>query len=86
MNASDVIQFLQANPEFFDDNSTLLTDLTVTHPHNGQAISLTERQLIALRERIARRVAHQRQLNIVRRQRPVRACHRPPALSHAPEW
>ncbi|MBP7393567.1 MAG: DUF484 family protein [Zoogloea sp.] len=53
MNASDVIQFLQANPEFFDDNSTLLTDLTVTHPHNGQAISLTERQLIALRERIA---------------------------------
>ena len=53
MNASDVIQFLQANPAFFDDNSTLLTDLTVTHPHNGQAISLTERQLIALRERIA---------------------------------
>ncbi len=53
MNATDVIQFLQANPAFFDDNSTLLTDLTVTHPHNGQAISLTERQLIALRERIA---------------------------------
>ncbi len=53
MNASDVIQFLQAHPAFFDDNSTLLTDLTVTHPHNGQAISLTERQLIALRERIA---------------------------------
>ena len=51
MNASDVIQFLQANPEFFDDNSTLLTDLTVTHPHNGQAISLTERQLIELVKR-----------------------------------
>ena len=53
MKASDVIEFLQANPEFFDKNSTLLTDLTVTHPHNGQAISLTERQLIALRDRIA---------------------------------
>ena len=53
MNASDVIQFLQANPAFFDDNSTLLTELTVTHPHTGQAISLTERQLIAMRERIA---------------------------------
>jgi uncharacterized protein YigA (DUF484 family) len=32
MKASDVIQFLQANPAFFDDNSTLLTELTVTHP------------------------------------------------------
>lgn len=53
MKASDVIEFLQANPEFFDKNSTLLTDLTVTHPNNGQAISLTERQLIALRDRIA---------------------------------
>ena len=30
MKASDVIQFLQANPAFFDDNSTLLTELTVT--------------------------------------------------------
>jgi uncharacterized protein len=32
MKASDVIEFLQANPEFFDKNSTLLTDLTVTPP------------------------------------------------------
>lgn len=53
MNASDVIQFLQTHPDFFDDNSGLLTDLTVTHPHNGQAISLIERQMLALRERIA---------------------------------
>lgn len=53
MNPSDVIQFLQENPDFFDRNSALLTDLTVTHPNNGQAISLTERQLIALRDRIA---------------------------------
>lgn len=52
MNPSDVIQFLQENPDFFDRNSALLTDLTVTHPNNGQAISLTERQLIALRDRI----------------------------------
>jgi uncharacterized protein YigA (DUF484 family) len=40
-------------PTSSTDNSTLLTDLTVTHPNNGQAISLTERQLIALRDRIA---------------------------------
>ncbi|NML25091.1 DUF484 family protein [Zoogloea dura] len=53
MNPSDVIAFLEENPDFFDRNSTLLTDLTVTHPNNGQAISLTERQLIALRDRIA---------------------------------
>lgn len=53
MKASDIIRFLRANPAFFDDNSALLTELTVTHPHTGQAISLTERQLIAMRERIA---------------------------------
>lgn len=53
MNPSDVIAFLEENPDFFDRNSTLLTDLTVTHPNTGQAISLTERQLIALRDRIA---------------------------------
>lgn len=53
MNPSDVVNFLRDNPDFFDRNSNLLTDLTVTHPSNGQAISLTERQLIALRDRIA---------------------------------
>ncbi|MCA0187328.1 MAG: DUF484 family protein [Proteobacteria bacterium] len=53
MNPSDVIAFLEEHPDFFDRNSTLLTDLTVTHPNTGQAISLTERQLIALRDRIA---------------------------------
>ncbi|WP_079435265.1 DUF484 family protein [Zoogloea sp. LCSB751] len=53
MNPSDVVQFLQEHPDFFDEHSTLLTDLTVGHPHTGHAISLTERQLIALRDRIA---------------------------------
>ncbi|HMV17363.1 MAG TPA: DUF484 family protein [Zoogloea sp.] len=53
MNASDVVQFLKDHPGFFDDNPSLLTELTFTHPHAGQAISLTERQLLALRERIA---------------------------------
>ena len=56
MNASDVVQFLKDHPGFFDDNPSLLTELTFTHPHAGQAISLTERQLLALRERIAQLV------------------------------
>lgn len=53
MNPSQIVQFLRANPSFFDDYASLLGDLTVTHPQNGQAISLVERQVLALRERIA---------------------------------
>ncbi|MDD3352983.1 DUF484 family protein [Zoogloea sp.] len=53
MNPSDIIAFLKENPDFFDRHSSLLADLQVTHPHTGQAISLTERQLLALRGRIA---------------------------------
>ena len=52
MSAQDVAVYLQENPAFFDENAELLAHLSVSHPHNGQAISLTERQLLALREKI----------------------------------
>ncbi|MDP5239366.1 DUF484 family protein [Uliginosibacterium sp. 31-16] len=53
MNAQDIITFFQAHPEFFDEHPDLLNQLTVPHPMNGQAISLTERQLLTLREKLA---------------------------------
>ncbi|NTV11400.1 MAG: DUF484 family protein [Zoogloea sp.] len=53
MNAADVVLYLQDHPDFFDDNADLLPHMTVTHPHTGKTISLTERQLLAMRERIA---------------------------------
>ena len=50
VNAEQVADFLQQNPEFFTDRSALLCDLTVPHQRSG-AVSLVERQIALLRER-----------------------------------
>jgi uncharacterized protein len=52
MSPNDVALYLQQNPDFFDTNAELLAHLTVSHPVDERAISLTERQLHALREKI----------------------------------
>ncbi|MCX8004653.1 MAG: DUF484 family protein, partial [Burkholderiaceae bacterium] len=48
MDAQDVARYLEAHPDFFAAHPQLLDRLTVPHPHNGQAISLLERQALAL--------------------------------------
>ncbi|MDO6386144.1 DUF484 family protein [Uliginosibacterium sp. 31-12] len=53
MNANDIIAFFKQHPEFFDEHPEILNQLIVPHPVNGQAISLTERQLLTLREKLA---------------------------------
>lgn len=52
MHADDIIAFLNNHPEFFDEHPEILHQLTVPHPLNGQAISLTERQMLSLREKL----------------------------------
>lgn len=52
MNADDVARYLKQNPDFLAQHSELFAELTVPHPHSGQAISLAERQLHALRDKI----------------------------------
>ena len=53
MNAEDVARYLRDNPDFLAQHDELFTQLTVPHPqHGGQAISLAERQLHALRDKI----------------------------------
>lgn len=53
MNAEDVARYLRDNPDFLAEHGELFTRLTVPHPqHGGQAISLAERQLHALRDKI----------------------------------
>jgi uncharacterized protein len=47
----DVAQFLQENPAFFDEHAELLADIQVQHPHGTHAISLSDRQVISLREK-----------------------------------
>src|SRR6185503_9615004 len=48
MDAKDVAQFLNSNPQFFDQNPQLLESIYVPHPHGGRAIPLTERQIISV--------------------------------------
>ncbi|MCX9155392.1 DUF484 family protein [Niveibacterium sp. 24ML] len=52
MTDQEVIAYLQAHPEFFNEQPALLAQLSVPHPDTGQAISLTERQLLAMREKL----------------------------------
>ncbi|MBW7862530.1 MAG: DUF484 family protein [Rhodocyclaceae bacterium] len=52
MNADDVANYLREHPDFLSEHGELFTQLTVPHPHGGQAISLAERQLHALRDKI----------------------------------
>lgn len=51
MRADDVAQYLQNNPQFFEDHIDTLAQINLAHPHGGRTISLSERQLLALREK-----------------------------------
>ncbi|HTN48868.1 MAG TPA: DUF484 family protein [Burkholderiaceae bacterium] len=52
MQVQDIANYLSNHPDFFDEHPELLATLQLPHPHNGQAISLIERQSLMLRERI----------------------------------
>ncbi len=51
LTPEQISEFFILNPDFFLGNPELLTGITVPHPFGGQAISLGERQVIALREK-----------------------------------
>ena len=51
MRAEDVAQYLQDNPQFFEQHIETLAQISLPHPHGGRTISLSERQLLALREK-----------------------------------
>lgn len=51
MRAEDVAHYLQANPGFFEEYAEFMAQLVIPHPHGGRAISITERQMLTLRER-----------------------------------
>lgn len=46
-----VAEFLQQNPGFFENHPEILLNLHVPHPHGGRAVSIGERQLVAVREK-----------------------------------
>lgn len=48
---ADIAEFLRQNPDFFTAHPDVFAELRVPHPHEHRAISLGERQVLALRER-----------------------------------
>lgn len=78
LDATQVAEFLQRNPDFFETHSEVFANLVVPHPYASRAISLGERQVLTLRERtrtlerkLATLTAHARD-----NQRIVAALHR----------
>ena len=53
INDEQVVQFLEANPKFFERHQDLLSQLKISHP-TGDAVSLVERQVSLLRDKISR--------------------------------
>ena len=51
LTAEQVAEFLKQNPGFFENNVDILVNLQIPHPHGGRAVSIGERQLVAVREK-----------------------------------
>ncbi len=47
-----IAEYLTRHPNFFNDFPTLLADLHIPHPHGTHAVSMSERQLIAMRDKV----------------------------------
>jgi len=51
LTTEQVAEFLKQNPGFFENHVEVLMNLQIPHPHGGRAVSIGERQLVALREK-----------------------------------
>lgn len=47
----EIADYLRQHPEFFNQHAELLAELRVPHPHGTHAVSITERQVMALRDK-----------------------------------
>lgn len=52
LTAEAVARFLSDHPDFFEDHADVFAAVRVPHPHQTQAISLGERQIMVLRDRL----------------------------------
>lgn len=52
MKSEDVAHYLHDHPEFFEKHADLLALVTLTDPHSGRAVSITEKQLFNLRDKV----------------------------------
>lgn len=51
LHAEDVARYLKEHQDFFENHAEMLAEIRLPHPHGGRAISLAERQQLALREK-----------------------------------
>lgn len=51
MKPDEVASYLKDNPEFFEHYADMLAEIFIPHPHGGRAVSISERQILTLREK-----------------------------------
>jgi uncharacterized protein YigA (DUF484 family) len=51
MTPEAVASYLKQHPEFFEQYADFLSTIFIPHPHGGRAISISERQILTLREK-----------------------------------
>lgn len=51
MTPEAVVNYLRQHPEFFEEHADFLATIFTPHPHGGRAISISERQILTLREK-----------------------------------
>jgi uncharacterized protein YigA (DUF484 family) len=52
MDANEVASYLKSHPEFFEQYAELLLQIHIPSPHEGRAISITERQMGVMRDKV----------------------------------
>lgn len=51
MKPDEVADYLKEHPEFFERYAEMLAEIYIPHPHGGRAVSISERQILTLREK-----------------------------------
>lgn len=51
MRSEEVAKYLLENPQFFEEHADLISHMVIPHPHSGRTISITERQMLSLRDK-----------------------------------
>lgn len=51
MKPEEIAGYLQQHPEFFEQYADMVAEIFIPHPHGGRTISISERQILSLREK-----------------------------------
>jgi uncharacterized protein YigA (DUF484 family) len=52
LDADSVVRYLQENPQFFEEQAELLAKVRLSSPLGGRTLSLQERQMVLLRDKL----------------------------------